>query len=81
LYAFNETDFDKEENRNFFTPPLLRQDGIMDPEFDTGDDENAEVEKPEDTGESQKRYILIESMKLIQRNELGRQGRNRFKHN
>lgn len=53
----------------------------MDPEFDTGDDENAEVEKPEDTGESQKRYILIESMKLIQRNELGRQGRNRFKHN
>lgn len=60
---------------------MLREEGMMDPEFDTGDDENAEVEKPEDRAESQKRMLHIECIKLIQRNELGRQGRNRFKHN
>jgi len=81
LYAFNDQEHDVESDRNFFTPPLLRQD-VMDPEFNEGDDENnQETEKQEDKDEGQKRYMLVESIKLIQRNELGRQGSNRFKHN
>lgn len=55
----------------------------MEPEFNDGDNEdNPELQdNPEERLQSQAKYMLLESIKLIQRNELGRQGRNRFKHN
>lgn len=55
----------------------------MEPEFNDGDNEDnpEQQDNPEERLQSQAKYMLLESIKLIQRNELGRQGRNRFKHN
>jgi len=45
------------------------------------DGENENMDNSEQHAIDNAKYLVLESIKLIQRNELGRQGRNRFKHN
>jgi len=80
LYAFNDINYDKEADRNFFTPPRLRED-TYEPNNDGDMDGDENMANPEQVALDNARWLVLESVKLIQRNELGRQGRNRFKHN